>query len=635
MEKIYNENELNFLLKKKGSQNLVVKANCRICGLEFETKLKRLKTGFLCRKCKISETKKNKTEEEKQRINEKRIETCKEKYGVENVFQLNEVKEKSKETLEKEYGVSNPRFLQLDSNYVKKTNDRKQKEIEEVSKEKLDENLEKLSNLKLTKWDEWTQKDINEITEKRKATCKEIYGVEFAQQSEEVKKHYKENSLKNWGFESPQQSPEVKEKTKNTVLQIYGVESTFSLPAIREKSKKTCLKRYGVENPMQSQIVKDKLKKTYLERYGIAHAPSFKYFYQNERFDSSWELAVWIWAKDNGKEIEREPVSLTYTFNGIEHTYFPDFRLDGKLIEIKGPQFFKDGKMVNPFDHTQDDLFEAKHQCGLQNGVEFWGKDKMKPILNYIEEKYTKDFLNLFRLDLPFPYPELKALNDFNVIRFFHKSLYKAFRKGNKSPLEAWQDKGLVLKSALNRLRYVHKCTPRDIVQGFNVAKIAPKVSIFKPSLAEELIQKYLKDFKTVVDPFSGFSGRMVGAFRKGKKYFGWDINEEHVKESNEIKDFLKLENVEIEVEDLIKAPVKSFNEAALFTCPPYGDKEHWDENEVEKSCDEWIDLCLEKYKCSKYLFVVDKTEKYKENVVETLTNKSHFGKNQEYVILI
>lgn len=610
MEKVYNENELNFLLSKKGSQNLVVKADCRICGLEFETRLKRLKTGFLCRKCKISETKKNITEEEKQKINEKRIETCKEKYGVENVFQLNEVKEKSKETLEKEYGVSNPRFLQLDSNYTKKTNDRKQKEIKEVSKEKLDENLEKLSNLKLTKWDEWTQEDVNAITEKRKVTCKEIYGVEFAQQSEEVKKHYKENSLKNWGFENPAQNEKIREKIQETNKKIYGGISPFCSPQVKEKALETM--------------------------HNLGKSFNVKYKYQNQLFDSSWELAVWIWAKDNGKEIERCPVVLKYEFENNSHSYFPDFRLDGKLIEIKGNQFFdENGKMINPYNHSQDDLFEAKHQCGLQNEVEFWGKDKMKPILNYIEEKYTKDFLNLFRLDLPFPYPELKALNDFNIIRFFHKSLYKAFRKGNKSPLEAWQDKDLVLKSALNRLRYVHKCTPRDIVQGFNVAKIAPKVSIFKPSLAEELIQKYLKDFKTVVDPFSGFSGRMVGAFRKGKKYFGWDINEEHVKESNEVKDFLKLKNVEVEVEDLIKAPVKSFNEAALFTCPPYGNKEHWNENEVEKSCDEWIDLCLEKYKCSKYLFVVDKTEKYKDKIVETLTNKSHFGKNQEFVILI
>ena len=70
--------------------------------------------------------------------------------------------------------------------------------------------------------------------------------------------------------------------------------------------------------------------------------------------------------------------------------------------------------------------------------------------------------------------------------------------------------------------------------------------------------------------------------------------------------------------------------------CPICG-KEHWnkDNDEIEKSCDEWINICLNKYNCKKYLFVVDKTEKYKNNIIETLENKSHFGKNNEYVILI
>ena len=36
-----------------------------------------------------------------------------------------------------------------------------------------------------------------------------------------------------------------------------------------------------------------------------------------------------------------------------------------------------------------------------------------------------------------------------------------------------------------------------------------------------------------------------------------------------------------------------------------------------------------------KYLFVVDETEKYKNYIVETIENKSHFGSNFEYVILI
>ena len=71
------------------------------------------------------------------------------------------------------------------------------------------------------------------------------------------------------------------------------------------------------------------------------------------------------------------------------------------------------------------------------------------------------------------------------------------------------------------------------------------------------------------------------------------------------------------------------------LTCPPYGNKEHWNNNEVIKSCDDWIDECINRYICDYYLFVVDKTTKYHYNIVETIINKSHFGSNNEYVVLI
>ena len=91
--------------------------------------------------------------------------------------------------------------------------------------------------------------------------------------------------------------------------------------------------------------------------------------------------------------------------------------------------------------------------------------------------------------------------------------------------------------------------------------------------------------------------------------------------------------------EDIFDAKVRDFsklkNKYALFTCSPYNDKESWNENDKNLTCDEWIDICMEKYKLHKYLFVVDNTEKYKDYIVETLENKSHFGKNNEYVVLI
>ena len=47
------------------------------------------------------------------------------------------------------------------------------------------------------------------------------------------------------------------------------------------------------------------------------------------------------------------------------------------------------------------------------------------------------------------------------------------------------------------------------------------------------------------------------------------------------------------------------------------------------------IDVCIDKFKCKAYLFVVDYTCKYKQFIVDTIENKSHFGTNFENIILI
>ena len=79
--------------------------------------------------------------------------------------------------------------------------------------------------------------------------------------------------------------------------------------------------------------------------------------------------------------------------NGQEHLYYPDFEVNGQLYEIKGDQFFKEnGAMQNPYDHSQDAFFEAKHQCALQNKVIFIKQNEIKPYISYVESKYGKNF---------------------------------------------------------------------------------------------------------------------------------------------------------------------------------------------------------------------------------------------------
>ena len=97
-------------------------------------------------------------------------------------------------------------------------------------------------------------------------------------------------------------------------------------------------------------------------------------------FDSKWELAVFEHCKDRGLAVVYCPdIKIPYESNGVKHIYQPDFLIEGRLYEVKGDQFFrKDGTMFCPYrkkGQTDEeyrlicDIYEAKHQCMLANGV--------------------------------------------------------------------------------------------------------------------------------------------------------------------------------------------------------------------------------------------------------------------------
>ena len=218
------------------------------------------------------------------------------------------------------------------------------------------------------------------------------------------------------------------------------------------------------------------------------------------------------------------------------------------------------------------------------------------------------------------------------LINYMHKSLWKANKENHLSPYDAFNNLNLLNKSLENRIKYVgENLSVEDLVKGFTFSGIAPKISIFNPYLAKYIINKYLNTFNVIFDPCSGYSGRMLGACSLNKYYIGQDINETTIKESLEIKQLLNL-NCDLTVKDLTK-DVGEYD--CLFTCPPYKNKENWGQEIECKSCDEWIDTILNNYKCKKYVFVVDDTQKYKDFIKETISNKSHLNSSNEYIIVI
>ena len=449
-------------------------------------------------------------------------------------------------------------------------------------------------------------------------------------------------------------------------------------------TKETCIKKYGVDNYAKLDNYKDKIseinkqnteqrmkkiKETNIKKYGVPYtflsktlmknsvdkmldtkikngtlSSHYVYQYDNLTFDSSWELYYYIYNKEILNNCIEKGKTFEYNFEGKKHYYKCDFLVNGQNVEVKGNQYIDtDGNLYFPYvNQTKVDAcklqkqWDKKNQCMKDNNVKVVSGNEMLEIIKIVDKKYTSDYVKLFRKDAEFPYSNqnFSDNSDIGLIRYFHKSIFTANKHNKLSPFDAWQNKELVKKSALNRLKYVGRCKPSDVVQGFTIAKIASKVSVFRPKLAEKLIKTYCTTDK-IFDPFSGFSGRLIGSANCNKTYFGQDINKEHIKESKQIIEYKKYKNCEVVVQDVLADNKKILSDYTLFTCPPYGNKEHWGEEKTELLCDDWITVCLDKYKCKEYIFVVDNTTKYKEFVVEYLTNKSHFGTNKECVVYI
>ena len=244
---------------------------------------------------------------------------------------------------------------------------------------------------------------------KCKKTMLQRHGVENAFQIESVKQKIKQTNLKEHGVKHYSQSDECKKKVAKTCMQKYGASCYLASDEGKAKVEAQNLAKHGVKCNWQRDDVKNKIKQTNIQRYGTASAmqnsdirkkAQQRWQYDGIHFDSLLELALHVWLVDNEIDFIFQPnASFQYEHDGKVHFYQPDFLIEGKLYEIKGLQFFKDKdpskEMVNPYDHSQDALYEAKHQCMLKNGVKIIVN--ASKYVDYLKQKFTKDEILSFR----------------------------------------------------------------------------------------------------------------------------------------------------------------------------------------------------------------------------------------------
>lgn len=330
----------------------------------------------------------------------------------------------------------------------------------------------------------------------------------------------------------------------------------------------------------------------------------------------------------------------TFFSEGLGSNFFSSKKED-KLVQV-----YLDKKLFLSIGYKGADL-NLPEECTGNSCIKIIWLVLFNQVLGSYEEFVSDRVSEVLKSPFPlFPYTEEDLFYDFEalkknnsykansgrqIINCFHTSLYKANRKGCLSPFLAWHNEDLVKTTIENRIIYSRDLDDFTILRGFSTSGKAPRVSTFAPSLAKYLVQKYLNDFDEVVDPFSGFSGRLLGAVSLGKRYRGWDINPVTVKESCEMINFMQLENCSVEVQN---SKIYKTSGQCLLTCPPYGDLENWDQEIENFDVQFWVKQCLENYDCKRYLLVVPGSFE-SDNCVEVLSNKNHLNsKSCEKVLL-
>lgn len=450
-----------------------------------------------------------------------------------------------------------------------------------------------------------------QLQSQREETCLQRYGVKNVSQSAEVQAKIR----------TTMNSAEYKQNFKSSMQSKYGVNYAMQSPVLRSKHSRSVKKKSSLEIRLHNILTNYSIE--YQPEYVIKngdHIHSFDVFLPKYKILVDCDGSFW-----HSYDSDPDGMMSRDDYDDVRLSLVPEEFIYIVIVESdfeRGLNYLL--KVIRSID---DGIFNYNSE--LFN----WCRNIGFPYPNYSESRMITDWNKLYNYNTSKYNPYCKF--GMSVVSNFHCSIYDCKVENHVSPKEAWNDDNMLKQCIANRLIYQNDVDPSKVLAGFNISKIAPKVSVFNPVTARYLLKKYAEDFGLVVDPFSGFSGRLLGTASLNKQYVGHDIRKETVDESNRIIQFLNLKDSVITVQDIQSSAVERCNNACLFTCPPYGYKELYLEGQMNLTCDEWIQLCLAKYQCDRYLFVVDHTQLYSQYVVEELKSSSHFRNNSELVILI
>lgn len=250
--------------------------------------------------------------------------------------------------------------------------------------------------------DEWKEKRAKTNLERYGNTCT------FSLVDENKRK---QSLTEKYGGPSPMCSTEVRQNRKKP----ESYDNNYNHSEANKKREETCLKKYGVKNINQTKENKEKHKNELLKNNFNLNSHK-KYIYKNESFDSSWELAFYIKNIDDGVDIKRNHSAYFKFFDkkGKVHYYFPDFIINGAFVEIKGDYLTK-----NPYNG--ENFWVYKEAIIKANNIKLYFQKDIKPYIDYVRNKYGKNFLKQFKKDKNSKRKIIEIENEDDIKSLFEK----------------------------------------------------------------------------------------------------------------------------------------------------------------------------------------------------------------------
>ena len=521
--------------------------------------------------------------------------------------------------------------------------------------------------------------DVSNVKETCSRTCTNLlkYGTAWPIQSASQQNNLRNNLLQKYGVVNVSQLSDHNEKVKQTCIRKYGVDNYRKTDECQRRIEQTCLerynmrcnledpkyhiensfenadqwnlahqafiKKYGVDNPMKLKAFRDKQSKSTFSHYGVnypsqspevmsklVHAQKRTMCKDGTVVDSRYEQIVYEFLIENQIPF-RQQVPIEYEYNGSKRITFVDFEIDGRLFECKGSHLlhgcydhfpsnvpirikldvYRKHNVIIITDEGGHDIFQ--HSNGL--------KYRTNPLIGVD--------INLFSKGCSFPYKTDRP-----------RCFYDVKVDGQMSSHDAFYNMTIRWRMIENRIQYVGGFIDnKQILTALNVTRICKQPSWFKKSFAKRLLEQYSTS-DTVYDLAAGWGGRADACKELDKNYVACDLN-------SELVDWHHANGrSEIQCADGLNFTYN--DECTIFICPPYSDPktgrcfedynfDGFDHSSKSLSQCDWLKIAMKNAPKFREAILVCKIvdNGWQKFIVEEIHNKSHFGDNIEYVLLV